>query len=190
MTCDSEKPVIMLVAGRTLDAERMLDHAIALGSSDLSPKARGYYLNIPRPVRILEGEPDARDLALMVRFSSECSAVNDWCEAAELSNSFVTKGDLADRCKTLLPEVGTWSRTGRWLPWMEMADRPGYLLYHGRSVKLMSGLDDLRPALRAHIETHYPTYTGAPDTFESHNHTSWTCFKKVLDARATAEGEG
>ena len=34
MTCDSEKPVIMLVAGRTLDAERMRDYAIALGSSD------------------------------------------------------------------------------------------------------------------------------------------------------------
>ena len=43
----------MLVAGRTLDAERMRDYAIALGSSDLYPNARGYYLNIPRPVRIL-----------------------------------------------------------------------------------------------------------------------------------------
>ena len=78
MTCDSEKPVIMLVAGRTLDAQRMRDYAIALGSSDLYPNARGYYLNIPRPVRILEGEPDADDVALMVRFPSECSAVNFW----------------------------------------------------------------------------------------------------------------
>ena len=78
MTCDSEKPVIMLVAGRTLDAERMRDYAVALGSSDLYPNARGYYLNIPRPVRILEGEPDANDVALMVRFPSECSAVKFW----------------------------------------------------------------------------------------------------------------
>mgnify|MGYP001439022432 FL=1 len=78
MTCDSEKPVIMLVAGRTLDAERMRNYAIALGSSDLYPNARGYYLNIPRPVRILEGEPDTNDVALMVRFPSECSAVNFW----------------------------------------------------------------------------------------------------------------
>jgi len=114
---------------------------------------------------------------------------NDWYEAAELFNSFVTKADLADRTKTSLPEVGTWSRTGPWLPWMEMADRPGYLLYHGRSVKLMNGLDDLRSELRAHIETHYPTYIGAPDTFESPNDTSWTYFKKVLDARAAAEAE-
>jgi hypothetical protein len=114
---------------------------------------------------------------------------NDWYEAAELFNSFVSKADLADRSKTSLPEVGTWSRTGPWLPWMEMADRPGYLLYHGRSVKLMNGLDDLRPELRAHIQTHYPTYTGAPDTFESPNDTSWTYFKKVLDARAAAEAD-
>ena len=78
MTCDSEKPVIMLVAGRTLDAQRMRDYAIALSSSDLYPNARGYYLNIPRPVRVLEGTPDADDVALMVRFPSECSAVNFW----------------------------------------------------------------------------------------------------------------
>jgi hypothetical protein len=78
MNCDSEKPVIMLVAGRTLDAERMRDYAIALGSSDLYPNARGYYLNIPRPVRILEDEPDVNDVALMARFPSECSALNFW----------------------------------------------------------------------------------------------------------------
>ena len=77
-TCDSEKPVIMLVAGRTLDAARMRDYAIALQQSDLYPNARGYYLNIPRPVRVLEGEPDADDVALMVRFPSECAAVNFW----------------------------------------------------------------------------------------------------------------
>ena len=78
MTCDSKKPVIMLVAGRTLDAERMRHYAIALGRSDLYADARGYYLNIPRPVRILEGEPDVNDVALMVRFPSECSAVTFW----------------------------------------------------------------------------------------------------------------
>ena len=78
MTCDSKKPVIMLVAGRTLDAERMREYAIALGNSDLYPDAQGYYLNIPQPLRILEGEPDVNDVALMVRFPSECSAVNFW----------------------------------------------------------------------------------------------------------------
>ena len=78
MSCDDTKPVIMLVAGRTLDASRMRDYAIALQRSDLYPNARGYYLNNPRPVRILEGEPDVNDVALMVRFPSECAAVTFW----------------------------------------------------------------------------------------------------------------
>ena len=56
----------------------MRDYAIALGSSDLYPSARGFYLNISQRVRILEGEPEANDVALMVRFPSECSAVNFW----------------------------------------------------------------------------------------------------------------
>ena len=56
----------------------MRDYVIALGSCDPYPSARGYYLNIPRRVRILEGEPDANDVALMVRFPSECSAVKFW----------------------------------------------------------------------------------------------------------------
>ncbi len=56
----------------------MRDYAIALGSSDLYPNARGFYLNISQRVRILEGEPEANDVALMVRFPSECSAVNFW----------------------------------------------------------------------------------------------------------------
>ena len=78
MNCDDTTPVIMLVAGRTLDVGRMRDYAIALQQSDLYPNARGYYLNNPRPVRILEGEPDINDVALMVRFPSECAAVSFW----------------------------------------------------------------------------------------------------------------
>ena len=56
----------------------MRDYAIALGSSDHYPNARGFHLNISQRVRILEGEPEANDVALMVRFPSECSAVNFW----------------------------------------------------------------------------------------------------------------
>ena len=78
MTCDDTKPVIMLVAGHTLDAGCMRDYAIALQQSDLYPNARSYYLNIPRPVRVLAGEPDANAVALMVRFPSECAALNFW----------------------------------------------------------------------------------------------------------------
>ena len=77
-SCDDTKPVIMLVAGRVVDAGRMRDYAFALERPDLYPNARGYYLNNPRPVRILGGEPDVNDVALMARFPSECAAVSFW----------------------------------------------------------------------------------------------------------------
>ena len=77
-TCDGETPVIMVVAGRTLDRAQMGKYAEALAQSGLYPKARGYYLNNPRPIRHLEGNPHADDVALMVRFPSECAALTFW----------------------------------------------------------------------------------------------------------------
>ena len=66
-TCDGETPVIMVVAGRTLDRAQMGKYAQALGQSGLYPKAKGYYLNNPRPIRHLEGKPHADDVALMLQ---------------------------------------------------------------------------------------------------------------------------
>ena len=77
-TCDGETPVIMVVAGRTVDRAQMGKYAQALAQSGLYPKARGYYLNNPRPIRHLEGNPHADDVALMVRFPSECAALTFW----------------------------------------------------------------------------------------------------------------
>ena len=107
----------------------------------------------------------------------------DWYEAAELFNSFVLREDLENEALTSAPAWGSWSRVGPWLPWMEMADRPGHLLYHGRSKKLLNGADDLPERLRAYVEKNMPKYLTAPDKFEEPNETSWTYFKKVLDAR-------
>lgn len=77
-TCDGETPVIMVVAGRTLDRAQMGKYAQALAQSGLYPKAKGYYLNNPRPIRHLEGNPHADDVALMVRFPSECAVLSFW----------------------------------------------------------------------------------------------------------------
>jgi len=110
-------------------------------------------------------------------------SAGDWYEAAELFNSFVSRADLENPELTSAPETGSWSRIGPWLPWMEMADRPGHLLYHGRSTKLEGGVADLPPRLRSYIEEKLPKYLSAPDEFEEPNETSWTYFKKVLDER-------
>lgn len=111
-------------------------------------------------------------------------SAGDWYEAAELFNSFARREELEDATLTSVQEFGTWSRVGPWLPWMEMGDRPGYLLYHGRSNKLLGGVDEIPERLRAWMAEHAPKYLGAPDEFAEPNETSWTYFKKVLDERA------
>lgn len=114
-------------------------------------------------------------------------SAGDWYEAAELFNSFALKSDLEDKSKTSVPEIGTWSRVGPWLPWMEMADAPGHLLYHGRSFKLMDGVEELREGLRDYIATNMPKFLEAPEEMSEPNQTSWTYFKDVLDERRERE---
>lgn len=117
-------------------------------------------------------------------------SAGDWYVAAELFNSFARRDELEDRSKTSVAEFGTWSRVGPWLPWMEMADRPGHLLYHGRSTKLMSGPGELPPKVLQYIEANMPEYLHAPTVMASPNQTSWTYFKQVLDERRAAQGNG
>jgi len=112
-------------------------------------------------------------------------SAGDWYEAAELFNSFAIRAELEDETRTSVSEVGSWSRVGPWLPWMEMADRPGHLLYHGRSRKLMGGVSEVPKRLHKYINEHMPKYLHAPEEMETPNQTSWTYFKQVLDQRRT-----
>lgn len=76
-SCESEA-VIMVVAGPTLDRARMGQYAKALGESGLYPKAKGYYLNNPRPVAVFEGDVPDNYVTLMVRFPSLDAAQTFW----------------------------------------------------------------------------------------------------------------
>lgn len=107
-------------------------------------------------------------------------------EAIEMFNTFARRDALADASQTSVPSTGSWTRFGPWLPWMEMGAREGYLLYHSRSLKPRDGLNALPARLREYIATHHPKYLEAPETFTSPDETSWTFFKKVLDARKSS----
>lgn len=121
--------------------------------------------------------------SVMPRADYPLHSKGDMYEAAELFNSFARKADLENPDVTSIDEVGSWSRIGPWLPWMEMGNREGWLLYHGRSHKLMNGIDGIPAPVRAYMEKHLPKYLSAPTQFEEPNETSWTYFKKVLDAQ-------
>ena len=76
--CLERQPVIMVIAGETLDRERMAAYSKALADSGLYARVGGRYLNEPRPIEVLEGDPSDDHVILAVHFPSECAALKFW----------------------------------------------------------------------------------------------------------------
>jgi len=76
-TCDTE-PVIMVVAGQTLDRTRMRQYAKAIADSGIYTEVGGYYLNSPAPAAVFEGDIPKGYVTLMVRFPSLKKAEEFW----------------------------------------------------------------------------------------------------------------
>jgi uncharacterized protein (DUF1330 family) len=74
--CDT--PVVMVIAGPTLDRERMAAYGKAIADSKLYEKLGGYYLNVPRPLATFEGSPPPSYTVLMVRFPCLANAQAFW----------------------------------------------------------------------------------------------------------------
>ncbi|WP_296719963.1 DUF1330 domain-containing protein [Erythrobacter sp.] len=75
-TCDA--PVYMVIEGRTLDRERMMDYGRAIAESDLYQKLGGYYVTIPRPLEVFEGDVPPDYVNLTVRFPCIANARAFW----------------------------------------------------------------------------------------------------------------
>lgn len=112
----------------------------------------------------------------------------DFYEAMEMFTTFVRRQQLDDPRLTSVPSTGTWTRFGPWLPWMEMGAHQGYLVYHSRAFKPANGLEGLPPRLREYIARDNPKFLEAPERYTEPDETSWTFFKRTLDARKRAAG--
>jgi len=75
--CDN-RPVLMVVSGPTHDAARMRAYGRAIFESGLYRRLGGYYLNVPRPIAVFEGEPAANHTTLVVRFPCLANARAFW----------------------------------------------------------------------------------------------------------------
>jgi hypothetical protein len=76
-----------------------------------------------------------------------------------------------------------WVRLAQWLPWLEMQGREGLMYFNAMGVKLDSW-DELPELMKREIAANYPQYTNAPPLNDTRpNDTSWTYFKKVIEAR-------
>lgn len=108
--------------------------------------------------------------------------------AMEMANLYVRAKDLkALSAKANLPMHLSWSRMSNWLPWMEMGGRDGYFYVHTAGEKYAS-YDDVPKSIRAVVDEKYPKYRTAPPLDDTRpNETSWTFFKKTIDARAATK---
>lgn len=79
-----------------------------------------------------------------------------------------------------------WTRVGPWLPWMQLGQRPGNLLYIAQGVKLAS-FEQLPDDIKALVRSEYPEYQHAPKTWEQPNATSWTEYKRLKQAEKAGD---
>ena len=105
---------------------------------------------------------------------------SDLYEAGELFQFFVSEKELNNPTVKSVDCTISWTRIGPWLPWMNMGQRPGKMLYQGAGYKL-SGKDynEMPAVLTDYVLSHKPEYRHAPAEYTTPNETSWTYYKKM-----------
>jgi len=130
----------------------------------------------------------ARD-SVMPRKDYPLHSANNMYQAAELWTMVGRLSEVMDPQVTSASCVTSWARVGQWLPFMEMGNRPGIMVYHSDSYKLMGGVAEIPDAIRAYTEENYPLYLESPRTWQDLklNESQLTESKKEIDARWDSE---
>lgn len=116
-------------------------------------------------------------------------AQSDTYQSTEMFQFFCKRQDMLSN-KASADCLISWVRVGQWLPWMEMGDRPGRLIYHCRGRKLKNGFADLSDSVRTFVLEQHPEYSAAPTNYSTPNETSWTYMKKLLDSKGSPRADG
>lgn len=111
---------------------------------------------------------------------------SDTYQAGEFFQFFVNKSDLANENLTTVPTFISWTRISPWMPFMQMADAPGNLIFVCRGMKLANGYSDLPKHLQDYVKNKHPEYSSPPTEWKEPNETSWTYFKKLIESGAYA----
>ncbi len=83
--------------------------------------------------------------------------------------------------------VHSWARISKWLPWMEMGDREGVVVFHTTGVRVKN-FDEMPDIIKAEIRANYPIYEQPPPIdYKKPRETSWTVFKDYIDAKRAKE---
>lgn len=102
--------------------------------------------------------------------------------AMEIFNTAYYSDEIMDRNVTSLSQSNlTWSRVAQWLPWMQMGDKAGIMVFNATG---FSTFDESKiwPVLQELLDERYPLYKTPPPVDDDRvNETSWTVFKKYME---------
>jgi len=116
-------------------------------------------------------------------------SAHDQYQAAELWTMHGRVSEVMNPDVSSASCVTAWARVGQWLPFMEMGNQPGIMVYHSDSYKLLGGVAELPATIRSHTEKHHPEYLESPKQWQdlALNESQMTESKKVIDARWNSE---
>lgn len=78
----------------------------------------------------------------------------------------------------------SWSRVAGWIPFMEMGNSAGEMIFHSQCVKLLGGVTELPRYILDHTEKHYPKYLTAPTEWNGPQMTSsYEEFRQHIEAK-------
>ena len=124
---------------------------------------------------------------LLPRREYNANVQSDYFQAAEITEYRVRTQALADRGASSVPAEYNWSYISPWLPFMNMSDRAGQLLFVARGEKLKGGFAALPTALKGYIMTHHIDFSQAPTIWTEPNQDPWSYFKELTEQEISDE---
>jgi hypothetical protein len=104
----------------------------------------------------------------------------------EIFDTFFDADELLNQDSLTMSRLA-WARISQWLPWMEMGSRPGVMIVNATGFSTFE-LEDLPDTLVEDLKERYPLYLTAPTLDDARpNETSWTVFKKHVEAKGGGE---
>jgi hypothetical protein len=103
----------------------------------------------------------------------------DVCRISEIFQRTAKLAEVEDENRTSAHYTGVWTRIGPWLPWMQMGQLEGHIMYRTFMKKLYS-IDELPAQLRAATEKRHPDFFEAPafSDWGKPNDSSWGTYMK------------
>lgn len=112
-------------------------------------------------------------------------SADDSYQAAELWMMNGRVSEIMDPDITSASCVTSWTRVGQWLPFMEMGNRPGVMVYHSDAYKLLEGVSQIPASILQYTEKHYSKYLESPTEWQSLalNESQASVTKREIDKR-------